>query len=77
MKAFLLLFISLLSLHNSVEHSEICGNFVNPDSYLCERSLLPEGYYKCCFEIYYIYQGQLSVAVCQLQRNNLMIYLIL
>ena len=76
MKAFLLLlFISLLSLHNSVEHSEICGNFANPDSYLCWESLLPEGYYVALR--YIVYQEPLSVAVFQLQRNNLMIYLIL
>ena len=45
MKAFLvLLFISLLSLHNSIEDSEICGNFANPDGRdLCWESLLPEG----------------------------------
>ena len=74
MKAFLLLlFISLLSLHNSVEHSEICGNFANPDSYLCRESLLPEGYYKCCFEVYSISRTSFSscLPITKEQFNDL------
>ena len=56
MKAILLLlFISLISLYNSVERTVSCEEIINPiNKNVCFNSTIREGYYKCCYEFYKI-----------------------
>ena len=54
MKAFiLLLFISLVSLYNSLEPTITCQNITNPENQtVCYDAMVEAGYFKCCYEFY-------------------------
>ena len=54
MKAFLIvLFISSISLYNSVEPNKKCNEIINPKGKEdCYNSTIREGYYACCYEFY-------------------------
>ena len=61
---FALILISLALLCNSYKYYEICGRQSYPNGVgHCENSILPEGFYVCCFELYRIDSGEFQNCV--------------
>ena len=71
MKALLVvLFISLASLYICAEPIKYCEDIITPgNNSICYNASLKEGYYKCCYENYYV--GIASHPSCvQLTKDN-------